>query len=172
MLKRDFESWFKSYEGTIVKAQTSFIFKAKAVVIMLFDYAVLGQIIWTIKRFDDALGTMTDKASAKKFYDNYYEKVESTIPADRRIEYSVKDGWGPLCKHLGVAVPTKDFPSSNKSDNFNERVSVRTSQALTRIMWKALTLSLLVAVPLMGLRLAGGFNALASTTRFSEMIRS
>ena len=172
MLKRDFESWYKSYEATIMKAQSSFIFKAKAILFIMFDYALLGQVIWTMKRFDDDLGTIYDKASARQFYDKYYQKVEGSIPADQRIEYSVKDGWGPLCKHLGVAVPTKEFPSSNKSDNFNERVTVRSNQALKRIMWKALTLSLLVAVPLMGLRLAGGFNALASTTRFSEMIRS
>ena len=35
-------------------------------------------------------------------------------PKDKMLEYSVKEGWGPLCKFLDAPVPNIDFPHKNK----------------------------------------------------------
>jgi hypothetical protein len=48
-------------------------------------------------------GKQKDKAIA--WYKAQYEEFRDRIPAERRIEYSVKDGWEPLCKHFEVPVP-------------------------------------------------------------------
>ena len=35
-------------------------------------------------------------------------------PKDKLLEYSLEDGWGPLCKFLDVPVPDIEFPHKNK----------------------------------------------------------
>jgi Sulfotransferase domain len=37
-------------------------------------------------------------------------KVSATIPADRLLVFTPADGWTPLCKFLGVAVPDTPVP--------------------------------------------------------------
>lgn len=38
-------------------------------------------------------------------YDRYMDYVKEVVPQDRINYYSLKDGWGPLCKLLGKDVP-------------------------------------------------------------------
>merc|ERR1719427_1154196 len=41
--------------------------------------------------------------------------VLSKAPKDKLLVFSVKEGWGPLCKFLGVPTPDKEFPHKNKT---------------------------------------------------------
>lgn len=43
-------------------------------------------------------------------YTKHNEKVRQTVPAERLLEFNVKEGWGPLCQFLGVPVPEEPFP--------------------------------------------------------------
>lgn len=45
-------------------------------------------------------------------------KVRTTIPSGRLLVITPADGWAPLCKFLGVAVPDTPFPKSNARDEF------------------------------------------------------
>ncbi len=45
-------------------------------------------------------------------------KVRATIPAARLLVFTPADGWAPLCKFLGVAVPNAPFPKTNARDEF------------------------------------------------------
>ena len=38
-----------------------------------------------------------------------------TVPADRLLVMSVKDGWEPLCRFLGKPVPNAPFPHANEA---------------------------------------------------------
>jgi len=60
----------------------------------------------------------TDRDSAIAAYRRNNEKVRDTIPADRLLVFTPADGWEPLCRFLGVAVPDTDFPRSNARDEF------------------------------------------------------
>lgn len=44
-----------------------------------------------------------------------------TAPKDQLLVFELKDGWGPLCKFLGVEVPNKPFPHENKNAEFAEK---------------------------------------------------
>jgi hypothetical protein len=35
------------------------------------------------------------------------------VPRDRLLEWTVKDGWEPLCEFLGKPVPNEPFPHKN-----------------------------------------------------------
>jgi hypothetical protein len=51
---------------------------------------------------------------AKAFFKRYYAECRERIPAERRIEYSVQEGWGPLCRYLDVPIPTVRVPDSDE----------------------------------------------------------
>jgi hypothetical protein len=40
------------------------------------------------------------------------------IPAEKLLEFNVKQGWGPLCSRLGLPVPNVPFPHQNERGNF------------------------------------------------------
>lgn len=40
-------------------------------------------------------------------------EVRATIPPDRLLVFEIADGWGPLCRFLGVHEPAEPFPHNN-----------------------------------------------------------
>lgn len=46
-------------------------------------------------------------------YEVHSQNVREAIPADRLLEFHVKDGWEPLCNFLGVPIPDVPFPYIN-----------------------------------------------------------
>lgn len=48
-----------------------------------------------------------------KEYESDNEKVRRSVPNSRLLEFDVAQGWGPLCKFLGVKQPSKPFPHSD-----------------------------------------------------------
>lgn len=44
------------------------------------------------------------------------------LPRERLLEWSVKDGWEPLCKFLGKPVPDEPFPNGNPTTEWVQRV--------------------------------------------------
>jgi hypothetical protein len=54
-----------------------------------------------------------DEAAAKAAYLAYNDEVRRTAPRDRLVEWSPEDGWGPLCRALGIDVPSRPFPHAN-----------------------------------------------------------
>ncbi|KAL3954078.1 hypothetical protein ACCO45_012034 [Purpureocillium lilacinum] len=85
--------------------------------------------------------TEHDKAIA--WFNDRYAEFRAGIPAERRIEFSVKDGWAPLCEHLGVPVPqVRDdktgqlveapFPHANDRASFAVSSKRMSSEAVQR----------------------------------------
>ncbi len=51
-------------------------------------------------------------------FEAHYADVRARAPADRLLEWSPGDGWGPICEKLGVPVPTQPFPHANSREEF------------------------------------------------------
>jgi hypothetical protein len=45
-------------------------------------------------------------------------EVRATLAPDRLLVFDVAEGWEPLCRFLGVAVPDEPFPKVNSSAEF------------------------------------------------------
>ena len=43
-------------------------------------------------------------------------EVQRVIPAKRLLVYEASQGWGPLCKFLGVPIPETPFPRVNSRE--------------------------------------------------------
>lgn len=64
-------------------------------------------------------GTMADHDKALAFYQQHIDEVRASVPPEKLLVYSVDQGWGPLCRFLGVPVPATPFP------NINDRVAIK-----------------------------------------------
>ncbi|HST47717.1 sulfotransferase family protein [Jatrophihabitans sp.] len=70
--------------------------------------------VWR-ERFGDRLD---DPAAMIAAYERHNAAVRSAIPPDRLLEWTVGDGWRPLCDRLRVPVPDEAFPWTNTTEEF------------------------------------------------------
>ncbi len=104
---RSAESWWASYERTLLPALNGST-----------DPASLG--IALVAR--QALGGRPDdREHVMAIYEAHVAAVKSTVPPDRLLVHELGDGWGPLCAHLGVAVPDVPYPHQNSRTEFSTR---------------------------------------------------
>lgn len=69
-------------------------------------------------RFSSDFG---NRAAMIDAFERHNERVRNTVPADRLLEWTPSDGWDPICKRLGLAVPDEPFPVSNTTAEFRAR---------------------------------------------------
>jgi hypothetical protein len=70
--------------------------------------------VWR-ERFSDRVD---DPAAMIAAYERHNAAVRSAIPPDRLLEWTVTDGWEPLCDRLGLPVPDEAFPRTNTTEEF------------------------------------------------------
>ena len=61
---------------------------------------------------------LDDRAAAIAAYERHNADVRARAPKPRLLEWSAKDGWGPLCRALGVPMPDEPFPHANSTEEF------------------------------------------------------
>lgn len=59
-----------------------------------------------------------DEGAAMAAYEAHNQAVRDSVEPGRLIEWRPRDGWGPLCRGLGVAEPDEPFPHVNTTDDF------------------------------------------------------
>jgi Sulfotransferase domain len=62
-----------------------------------------------------------DRAAAIAAFERHNRHVQQRVPPDRLLVYEVREGWEPLCRFLGVAVPAIPFPHLNDRLEFQSR---------------------------------------------------
>ena len=104
---RSAESWYTSMTNTIfpsIAADTD----NDGVTVKLIRERVFGDVL-------------DDKAHAIALFEQNIAEVQASFDDERLLTYSVGDGWEPLCRFLGMAVPDIPFPSSNSTEEFKSR---------------------------------------------------
>jgi hypothetical protein len=61
---------------------------------------------------------LDDRGAAIAAYERHNADVRARAPKQRLLEWNAKEGWGPLCRALGVPVPGEPFPHANSSEEF------------------------------------------------------
>ena len=51
-------------------------------------------------------------------YERHNATVRSSVPPNRFLEWTVADGWSPLCNRLRLPVPDEPFPWTNTTAEF------------------------------------------------------
>lgn len=114
---RGAEAWYESTIDTIYFTET------------LWQFKVLKLLTPFGRKFGDMSrkliwgrvlnGVMDDKAKAAERYNAYIEEVKASVPPEKLLVFKVTEGWGPLCRFLGVPEPDEPFP------NLNDRASIK-----------------------------------------------
>jgi len=111
---RDANSWFDSVSETIFSPQMQGSLAGSPV------GAMMQGVIF------DAFGDrVTDRAFMTDWFTRRNQTVIDSLPPDRLLVFSPKEGWAPLCAFLGVPVPGVPFPRVNSRDELNQAVAER-----------------------------------------------
>jgi hypothetical protein len=106
---RDADSWFDSVSQTIFSEKMQGSLAGSPVEAMM-----KGTVFHT---FGDRL---SDRAFMTDWFERRNQEVIDTLPSERLLVYSPKQGWGPLCDFLGVPVPDVPFPRVNSRDELEQ----------------------------------------------------
>jgi hypothetical protein len=109
---RDADKWFDSTQATI------------------FSAPLLEQLNGSpLKEFfvSTVIGAFGDRVHDRDFMVDYFRRrnaeVAAALPSDRLLVYDVAEGWDPLCRFLGVAVPEAPFPRVNVREDMEALIS-------------------------------------------------
>ena len=74
------------------------------------------------ERFSDQI---EDRDAMIAAYEKHNDAVRAGVPKERLLEWTVADGWGPICERLGVPVPSEPFPVTNTTEEFQAMMASR-----------------------------------------------
>ena len=57
-------------------------------------------------------------------YEKHNAEVRAEAPADRLMDWTPSDGWGPICAALDVPVPAEPFPVTNTTSEFRQMMGI------------------------------------------------
>ncbi|KAI9146869.1 putative efflux pump antibiotic resistance protein [Paramyrothecium foliicola] len=121
IVQRNFETWWPSYREIILDA----VFPLVPRVFLYLEAVLLGfragpAMTKIHLGFFGANSREEIEANTRNSYDEYYRKIRSMVPPERRLEYKIGDGWEPLCEFLGKEIPNVPFPRMNDRDAYHK----------------------------------------------------
>ncbi|KAJ6188269.1 hypothetical protein N7519_003177 [Penicillium mononematosum] len=77
------------------------------------------------------------QSNGKWVYEQHVAMVRGLgLPEDRLLEWSVEDGWEPLCRFLSKPVPDIPFPNGNPPKAWAERIAKTMEAHHRRAKWR------------------------------------
>jgi hypothetical protein len=120
LTRRDPEAWYGSAAATIFGRMLEFeALRARDGAAEAIDSArrrhmeMVNAII-----VEDTFGGSLDKENAIRVFTAHNDAVRREVPPERLLDYETGQGWEPLCRFLGVAVPEAPYPRVNTTDDF------------------------------------------------------
>lgn len=107
---RDPERWYESVDETTYKLIRHRVPNPQ-------PWRELHEILIWQGTFD---GRFEERDHAIAVFERHNAEVRAHVPAERLLEYTVGEGWEPLCAFLDVTVPEEPFPHLNDRAAFAE----------------------------------------------------
>jgi hypothetical protein len=111
---RDAHSWFESASETIFSPMMQGSLAGSPVGAMMQGVV-----------FDAFGDRLNDAAFMTDWFARRNQDVIDSLPPERLLVFSAKQGWEPLCAFLDVPVPTLPFPRVNSRDELTQAVQER-----------------------------------------------
>lgn len=117
---RDAEDWYGSFSQTILPLILEKEAWPKNAVpwFAMIEKVIIGK----------ALGGRTDREGILKAYRANEAAARDLEAQGKALVFSARDGWEPLCRFLGVAVPDAPFPKTNARADFFSSVKSGTKE--------------------------------------------
>jgi hypothetical protein len=109
---RDPDKWFESTRETILSEGI------RELTALTPDEAFFQATVYR-----DFIGHFGDRAFVTSYFKRHIEEVVAAIPKERLLVYEVGEGWGPLCRFLGVPEPQTEFPHVNVRADFDAMIA-------------------------------------------------
>eukprot|EP01113_Clastostelium_recurvatum_P037141 TRINITY_DN539_c0_g1_i1.p1 TRINITY_DN539_c0_g1~~TRINITY_DN539_c0_g1_i1.p1 ORF type:complete len:271 (+),score=55.96 TRINITY_DN539_c0_g1_i1:55-867(+) len=114
IVEREFESWWRSFHELCLRPVLSPMSPLGLFVVWLVLGVRAGHAMRKVHQgFFGSNDIDEIKAHARERYKAYYDRIRAMVPQERRLDYTLEQGWGPLCAFLGVPVPDAPFPRVN-----------------------------------------------------------
>ncbi|KAJ3471839.1 hypothetical protein MRS44_001938 [Fusarium solani] len=114
--RRDVDAWHKSASNTLARAQHHWpLFLLSCLDKECFwSWHLYVRFMWPglFRAIDGNIETGIARCG-KWAARAHYSMVRGMVPKERLLEWSVEDGWEPLCEFLGKPVPDEPFPHEN-----------------------------------------------------------
>ncbi|KAL8827164.1 MAG: hypothetical protein Q9170_007122 [Blastenia crenularia] len=132
IVQRDAQKWYESCSNTIMRVAAS---KQLLFLYYLDRYLCARLVPMLGPLFSGSFGTERKDPVKKREnwingYLKAYEEARRVVPQEKRLDFSLSQGWEPLCKFLGNEVPDKPFPHVHDTNEFDEGIAF-----LIRRMW-------------------------------------
>lgn len=108
---RDAEDWYRSASNTIFATPDSDA-------LLPWMHSLFRGMA---ERFSAEVG---DRAAMIAAYKRHNAEVRAEVAADRLIDWTPADGWGPICAGLDLPVPDEAFPLINTTAEFRANVGL------------------------------------------------
>jgi hypothetical protein len=136
-VRDDVEAWYKSVLNTLWTG--NFIFGPpktflQAMVQRIFPRPPAWPIMQRAYGYTP-LGNFP--AEGRDWYKAHNEHVMKAAKGRQFLEYNVKEGWGPLCKFLGVEEPQVPFPRVNDTKAWQDFTEKSKVQSVLELLVKA-----------------------------------
>ncbi|KAI0477586.1 P-loop containing nucleoside triphosphate hydrolase protein [Xylariaceae sp. FL0804] len=125
--RKDMNKWMASMEKTLlplVEASPFYLaswFESNIWWHHHFTMRYLFPLFFRAPSGDTAAGI---RKCGPRVYQEHCNMVKGMVPPERLLEWTVEDGWEPLCRFLGKDIPDEPFPHVNgNGDEFKERGS-------------------------------------------------
>lgn len=117
---RDPQRWYESAKNSIYRGTTTPT--QDPTVAAVTDVA--RRLVWD----GEFGGRFADVDRALEVFAEHNDAVRREIPADRLLEFEVREGWRPLCGFLGVPVPDEPFPNVNDRNTWTRDMRLRSAE--------------------------------------------
>jgi len=122
------EVWFRSWE-TLTKSITQPTHVGGFAFSSVRQYSHYLRWLYSVVNKDESFLTEPfplpeqNKEAAIESYEDHNRRVRASIPKDKLLEYTVKDGWDPLCKFMEIDdCPSTPFPKTNSARSVQVQV--------------------------------------------------
>ncbi|CAK8693206.1 unnamed protein product [Clavelina lepadiformis] len=124
---RDEDDWNRSMQRQIVENSTPLMRLLRVVSPSfrgLFNHTANARLVMFGTQLKTSLFKPYERNELleRMSYRRHNAHVLQNAPKDKLLVYNVKEGWEPLCKFLGVDVPSKPFPHKNVRGSIVEEV--------------------------------------------------
>ncbi|KAF4338435.1 efflux pump antibiotic resistance [Fusarium beomiforme] len=142
IVQRDFEHWWPSFRSEVLVSVFNATWLQKFLAWHLLRFRALHAMRKILAGFLSMNSYSLEEVTAEHaryVYERFYSQIREAVPEERRLEYSLGDGWEPLCRFLGKNIPNGEFPRMNDRNSH--------SKDMERLMEKLVSVSLRVVGP-------------------------
>lgn len=119
----DPEVWYRSMQATVLPRTREMVAKgARDPMAPLFGVI-----------FSDVFTDLDDRDQIIAGYERWLSAVREEVEPDRLVEWTPGDGWGPICRALGLPVPNRPFPHENSTASYMARRGERSRRDDARV---------------------------------------